>query len=107
MKHSLNKMFMSLGVVSCLFVGAHVLGPNVSSVQAASILGVVTDENGDGIEDAVIKIKNKRGKKTVSPDSDGFYEVTKLKKGKHKLTVESVGYETVSEIVTIRKIVKK
>ena len=103
MKHSLNKMFMSLGVVSCLFVGAHVLGPNVSSVQAASILGVVTDENGDGIEDAVIKIKNKRGKKTVSPDSDGFYEVTKLKKGKHKLTVESVGYETVSEIVTISK----
>ncbi len=103
MKHSLNKLFMSLGVVSCLFVGAQVLGANVSPVLAASIIGVVTDENGDAIEDAVIKVKNKGKKKTVSPDSDGFYEVAKLRKGKHKLTVESVGYETVSEIVTISK----
>lgn len=103
MKHSLNKLFMSLGVVSCLFVGTYALGTNVSTVQAASIIGVVTDENGDAIEDAVIKVKNKRKKKSVSADSDGFYEVTKLRKGKHKLTVESVGYETVSEIVTIRK----
>ena len=103
MKHSLNKLFMSLGVVSCLFVGAQVLGTNVSPVLAASIIGVVTDENGDAIEDAVIKIKNKGKKKTVSTDSDGLYEVAKLRKGKHKLTVESVGYETVSEIVTISK----
>lgn len=103
MKHSLNKLFMSLGVVSCLFVGAQVLGTNVSPVLAASIIGVVTDENGDAIEDAVIKVKNKGKKKTVSTDSDGLYEVAKLRKGKHKLTVESVGYETVSEIVTIRK----
>lgn len=103
MKQSLNKLFVSLGVVSCLFVGAYTLGTNISTVQAASIIGVVTDENGDAIEDAVIKVKNKGKKKTVSPDSDGFYEVTKLKRGKHKLTVESVGYETVSEIVTISK----
>jgi len=103
MKRSLNNLFMSLGVVSCLFVGTYALGTNVSTVQAASIIGVVTDENGDPIDDAVIKVKNKGKKKTVSPDSDGFYEVTKLRKGKHKLTVESVGYETVSEIVTIRK----
>src|SRR3990172_6584930 len=103
MKYSLNKLFMSLGVVSCLFVGSYALGPNVSPVQAASIIGVVTDENGDAIEAAVIKIKNKGKKKTVSTDSDGLYEVAKLRKGKHKLTVESVGYEKVSEIVTIRK----
>ncbi len=103
MKQSLNKLFVSLGVVSCLFVGAYTLGTNISTVQAASIIGVVMDENGDAIEDAVIKVKNKGKKKTVSPDSDGFYEVTKLKRGKHKLTVESVGYETVSEIVTISK----
>src|SRR3990170_3549142 len=103
MKHSLNKLFMSLGVVSCLFIGAQVLGANVSPVLAASIIGVVTDENGDAIENAVVKIKNKGKKKTVSTDSDGLYEVAKLRKGKHKLTVESVGYETVSEIVTISK----
>ena len=103
MKHSLNKLFMSLGVVSCLFVGAYTLGTNIATVQAASIIGVVTDENGDSIENAVVKIKNKGKKKTVSTDSDGLYEVAKLRKGKHKLTVESVGYEKVSEIVTIRK----
>src|SRR3989339_606577 len=103
MKHSLNKLFMSLGVVSCLFVGAYTLGTNIATVQAASIIGVVTDENGDSIENAVVKIKNKGKKKTVSTDSDGLYEVAKLRKGKHKLTVESVGYETVSEIVTISK----
>ena len=103
MKHSFNKLFMSLGVVSCLFIGAQVLGANVSPVLAASIIGVVTDENGDAIENAVVKIKNKGKKKTVSTDSDGLYEVAKLRKGKHKLTVESVGYETVSEIVTISK----
>ena len=102
MKHSFNKLFMSLGVVSCLFIGAQVLGANVSPVLAASIIGVVTDENGDAIENVVVKIKNKGKKKTVSTDSDGLYEVAKLRKGKHKLTVESVGYETVSKIVTIR-----
>ncbi|HLA50181.1 MAG TPA: hypothetical protein VJ000_03205, partial [Thermodesulfovibrionia bacterium] len=74
MKYSLNKMFMSLGVVSCLFVGSYALGPNVSPVQAASIIGVVTDENGDAIKNAVVKIKNKGKKKTASTDSDGLYE---------------------------------
>src|SRR3990170_3355768 len=103
MKHSLNKVFMSLGVVSSLFAGTYAMEASISTVQAASIIGVVTDENGDAIEDAVVKIKNKGKKKTASTDSDGLYEVTKLRKGKHKLTVESVGYETVSEIVTISK----
>ena len=100
----LNKVFMPLGVVSCLFVGTHLLEKNISTVQAASIMGIVTDENGDAIQDAIIKIKSKgKKKKTTSVDSDGSYEVNKLKKGKHKLTVASVGYETVSEILTINK----
>ena len=100
----MKKMFVSLGVVSCLFAGTYAMEASISTVQAASITGIVTDENGDAIEDAVIKIKSKGNKKkSASIDSDGFYEVTKLRKGKHKLTVESVGYEKVSEIVTISK----
>jgi len=100
----MKKMFMSLGFVSSLFVGMYMPEVNISTVHAASIMGVVTDENGDAIKDAVVKIKSKGSKKkTVSTDSDGLYEVTKLKKGKHKLTVESVGYETISEVVTISK----
>ena len=55
----MKKMFVSLGVVSCLFAGTYAMGASISTVQAASIIGIVTDENGDGIEDAVIKIKNK------------------------------------------------
>ncbi len=98
-----KKMFVSLGMVSCLFTGMYTMEAGISTVQAASIVGVVTDENGDAIENAVVKVKNKGKKKTVSTDSDGLYEVAKLRKGKHKLTVESVGYETVSEVVTIRK----
>ena len=88
----MKKMFVSLGVVSCLFAGTYAMEASISTVQAASIIGVVTDENGDAIEDAVVKIKNKGKKKTASTDSDGLYEVTKLRKGKHKLTVESFCY---------------
>lgn len=100
----LNKIFMPLGIVSGLLLGTHLIGVNVSAVQAASIMCVVMDENGDAIEDAVIKIKSKgKKKKTTLTDSDGSCEVNKLKKGKHVLTVESVGYETVSEILTISK----
>lgn len=100
----LNKVFMPLGVASCLFVGTHLLEKNISTVQAASITGFVTDENGDAIEDASIKIKGKGKKeKTISTDSDGSYEITKLRKSKHQLTVESGGYETASEVVTISK----
>ena len=59
----MKKMFVSLGVVSCLFAGTYAMEASISTVQAASIIGVVTDENGDAIEDAVIKIKNKREKR--------------------------------------------
>ncbi|HHT9113230.1 MAG TPA: carboxypeptidase regulatory-like domain-containing protein [Candidatus Wunengus sp. YC65] len=100
----LNKVFMPLGIVSGLLFGTHLMGVNMPAVQAASIMCVVTDENGDAIEDAVIKINSKgKKKKATLTDSDGSCEVNKLKKGKHKLTVESVGYETVSETLTISK----
>ena len=102
--HLMNKLFMPLGVAVGLLIVTHLLETNRSDLFAASITGFVTDENGDAIQDASIKIKSKGKKeKTISTDSDGSYEITKLKKGKHKLKVESVGYETVSEVVKISK----
>ena len=104
MMHLMNKLFMPLSVAVGLLIVTHLLETNRSDLFAASITGFVTDENGDAIEDASIKIKSKgKKKKAISTDSDGSYEITKLKKGKHELTVESVGYETVFEVVTISK----
>ena len=54
----LNKVFMPLGIVSGLLLVTQLPEMCKSTVYAASILGIVTDENGDAIEDAVIKIKN-------------------------------------------------
>jgi len=100
----LKKVFMPLGIVSGLLLVTQLPETGKSDVLAASILGIVTDENGDPIENAVIKIKGKGKKKlTDAADADGSYEITKLRKGKHKLTVASVGYENVSETLTIRK----
>lgn len=99
----LNKLYMPLGVIVGLLSGTYLLDMNVSALQAASIIGIVSDENGDPIENAVIKVKSKRTKKTVSSDSEGVYEIDGLKKGKYKLTVKSVGYETVTETMKISK----
>ena len=100
----LKKVFMPLGIVSGLLLVTQLPETGKSDVLAASILGIVTDENGDPIENAVIKIKGK-GKKKLSDaaDADGSYEISNLKKGKYKLTVASVGYENVSETLAIRK----
>ena len=104
MMHLMNKLFMPLGVAVGLLSVTYLLETNRSDLFAASITGFVTDENGDVVQDASIIIKSKgKKKKTISTDSDGSYEITKLKKGKHKLKVESVGYETVSEVVKISK----
>ncbi len=107
----MNKLLIPLGV----FVGAGLFGGvqsswiNTPDLFAATMIGFVTDENGDGIEDAKITIKSskKSGKKgrntTALTYSDGSYEIGKLKKGKHKITVSSEGYEDVSEIITVKK----
>lgn len=103
---SLNKLFMPLGIVVGLFSGAYLPDMGISALQAASIVGVISDENGDPIEDALIMIKSKKNtsgkksKKTVSTDSEGVYEIDNVKKGKYKLTVKSKGYETVTEVLT-------
>ncbi len=106
-----NKLIIPIGIfISVSLSGStQFLGVNKSDLFAATMMGFVTDENGDGIEDAkiVIKSKKKPGKKnnknTTLTYSDGSYEIGKLKKGKHKLTISSVGYEDASEIITVKK----
>lgn len=106
-----NKLFVPLGIFvgASMLGGAQILDANRSDLFAASIIGIVTDENGDGIENAkvVVESKKKSGKKkrkkTTLTDVDGSFEIDRLKKGKHKVTVSSVGYENASEIITIKK----
>lgn len=106
-----RKLFVPLGIFVGVGLsgGMQFLGMSRPDLCAATMMGFVTDENGDGIEDAeiVIKSKKKSGKKnnknTTLTYSDGSYEVGKLKKGKHKLTISSVGYEDASEIITVKK----
>ena len=103
----LNKVFVPLGIIVGLLNGAYFHDMGVSVLQAATVVGIVSDENGDPIEDAVIAIKSKKNaggrnsNKTVLTDSEGSYELDDLKKGKYKLTVKSGGYETVTETLTI------
>ncbi len=102
-----NKLFMPLGIVAGLLCSASLLNLNIPDIQAASLFGIVSDENGDPIEDARITIKakkNKGGKKTTETDdtdSDGSYEIDDLKKGNYKLAIVSGGYEKVTETLKI------
>ncbi|MEP9410076.1 MAG: carboxypeptidase-like regulatory domain-containing protein [Candidatus Brocadia sp.] len=103
-----KKLFISLGVIAGLFAVTHLPDTKGSVLQAASLIGVVSDENGDPIEDALVVIKKKdsagkKSKKTVSTDADGLYEIDNIKKGKYKLTVKSIGYETATETLKISK----
>ena len=59
MMHLMNKLFMPLGVAVGLLSVTYLLETNRSDLFAASITGFVTDENGDAIQDASIKIKSK------------------------------------------------
>ena len=103
------KLFLPAGITAVLFGGTQALSVNTQNLFAAGIVGIVSDENGDPIENAAVVIsagktpgKKNDGKKT-STDSEGAYEIDKLKKGKYKLTVVSTGYETASKTVTLRK----
>src|SRR3990167_2865066 len=106
---SLKKVLIPTGLVAGLLLSSPLLDVNCSTLQAASIAGIVADENGDAIEGATINIKSKKTSakrkfnKTTSADTEGSYEINKLKKGKYRVTVKSVGYETVSEVLTVNK----
>jgi len=100
---------MPLGIVVGLLSGTYLLDMNGAVLQAASIIGLVSDENGDPLEDTIITVKSKKNtsgkksEKTVSTDSEGTYEIDDLKKGKYKLTIQSTGYETAIETLKITK----
>lgn len=98
-----KKVLMSFGFMGILY-GVQSLPQEHSMVLAASISGMIVDENGVGIEKAEVTIKGKRGpdkKQKTKTDSDGFYEFDGLKKGKYTVKVTSVGYKNGKEKVKI------
>lgn len=100
-----KRVLVSLGILGSLY-SAHVIYPDCSVVIAASLSGMITDENGDGIEDAVITIKRKKGpnkKQKTTTDFDGFYEFDGLKKGKYRIKIKSVGHESERDTLKIEK----
>lgn len=105
----LNKLFVPLGIIVGLLNGVYFHGVGVPVLQAASIVGIVSDENGDPVEDAVIAIKSKKNagsgnsNKAVLTDSEGAYEIDNIKKGKYKLIVKSGGYEKATETLKINE----
>ena len=101
-----NKLFMPLGIFVGMLTGTCLLDMNGAVLHAASIIGIISDENGDPIKDAIIKVKSKKNtggkksKKTLT-DSEGAYEIENLKKGKYKLTIKSSGYENTTDTLKI------
>lgn len=101
-----NKLFMSLGIFVGMLTGACLLDLNGAVLHAASIIGIISDENGDPIKDAIITVKSKKNtggkksKKTLT-DSEGAYEIDNLKKGKYKLSIKSTGYEKATDTLKI------
>ena len=98
-----KKVLLSFGFIGILY-GVQSLPQDHSMVFAASISGMIVDENGVGIEKAAVTIKGKKGpdkKQKTKTDSDGFYEFTGLKKGKYTVKVTSVGYKNGKEKVKI------
>lgn len=102
-----NKLFVKTGLVVGLLCSATLVDANMPDLQAAELFGIVSDENGDPIEDALITIKSKKNaggknpKKTDSSDADGSYDIDDLKKGNYKITIISGGYEKVTETLKI------
>lgn len=102
-----NKLFVKTGLVVGLLSCAYFMDMNMPALQAAELFGIVSDENGDPIEDALITIKPKKNtggknsKKTDSSDADGSYEIDDLKKGNYKVTIISGGYDKVTETLKI------
>ncbi|GJQ48268.1 MAG: hypothetical protein HKUEN01_06540 [Candidatus Kuenenia stuttgartiensis] len=98
-----KKVLLSFGFMGILY-GVQSLPQDHSMVLAASINGIIVDENGVGIEKAEVTIKGKKGhdkKQKIKTDSDGLYEFTGLKKGKYTIKVTSVGYKNGKEKVKI------
>lgn len=103
-----NKLFVSFFIVIGLLAATCLYDIQGSISQAASITGIVSDENGDPIEDAHITIVTKdtnenNMEETVSTDSNGAYEIVNLRKGRYTFIVKSPGFETMTEALKISK----
>lgn len=61
--------------------------------------GKVMDENNNPLNDVHVHI----GNETTSTNAAGFFSIKNIAKGTHKLYISYIGYETISESITIDK----
>jgi iron complex outermembrane receptor protein len=67
-----------------------------------SIKGKITGENKQAVSKATVSVKQKSKVKTITAGEDGFYEITDLPNGHFEISVSAVGFETASEMVTLK-----
>ena len=61
--------------------------------------GKVIDENNNPLKDVHVHI----GNETTSTNAAGFFSIRNIAKGTYKLYISYIGYETISESITIDK----
>ncbi|MBM4053655.1 MAG: carboxypeptidase regulatory-like domain-containing protein [Planctomycetes bacterium] len=99
----LKKFLFSFGIAGILSC-VNLVCQEHSVIHAASLTGMILNENGDGVEKAEVSVKGGKGtkkKQKVITDSDGFYEFTGLKKGKYRIKITSAGYISEDEKLEI------
>jgi len=66
----------------------------------ASLLGVVTDEEGQPLP-GVLAILTNLGEATTTSNAEGKFEFRNIAKGNYKLTCKKAGYKTVEQYVVL------
>ncbi|CAM4370452.1 TonB-dependent receptor [Zobellia nedashkovskayae] len=86
-----------LFTLSLFFIFITAYGQDTSG----TLTGSVTDVNGEALPFASIVITGLN--KGVLSNNDGFYTITKVPEGKHKLVVSFIGYGTRSKTIEIKE----
>ncbi len=100
-----NKFLAPAALVFGLFACILLFSINSAELDAATLKGIITDENGDGIGNAVVSVKRKILKKpklTAVTDRNGAYKIDGLKIGNWEITAGSVGYKTATATQSIK-----
>ncbi len=101
-----NKFFMSVALVSGVFVCTCLFNLSSATLDAATLTGIVTNENGDEIENAFVTAKRKNQNNmelSTVTDPNGFYMIDDLKFGNWKITASVAGHETESEFIQVKR----
>lgn len=65
-----------------------------------TLTGKVSD-GGDGIPAATLQLKNEKTSLTSITDTDGSFEIQKLREGSYTLSISSLGFKSITQEITI------